>query len=76
MYEDRVAVGLGTRQILGRNVAVGAGPVLDQHWLARARAYLLGEESHPNVGAAARRERANDVQFARGVGCWHLCGRG
>ena len=61
VHEDRVAVGLGARHVLDRDIAAGAGPVLDDDGAAGERPHLLGEIAHQHVGAAAGRERADEM---------------
>ena len=63
MDVDRIAVRLGARRILGRDVAVGSGLVLHDHRLAGGDAQLLGEVTHQHVGAAAGRERADHMDL-------------
>ena len=66
--EDGVAVGPGAHRVFGGDVAAGAGLVLDQHGAAGERAQFLGKITHHHVGAAARRERADEVDVLGRIG--------
>jgi hypothetical protein len=46
---EHMAVGLGARDELGRDVRIGADLVLDQHRTPGERPQLLGEVAHENV---------------------------
>ena len=66
--QDRVAVGLGACDELGRDIAERARLVLDDDGAAHQRAHLVGEVPHDDVGAAAGREAADEVHVLRRVG--------
>ena len=48
-----MAVGSRAHRSLGRDVPAGAGPVLDQEWLAEPFRQPLTEQARRDVGAAA-----------------------
>jgi hypothetical protein len=51
--EQRVAVGIGLRDVLGRDRAVRARPVLDDDGLAKQSPQTLGQEARDEIGSAA-----------------------
>ena len=58
---DRVAVGLGAREGFGRDVALRAGLVLDQHDTAGRHPQLLRVITHDDVRARAGRRAADHM---------------
>jgi hypothetical protein len=56
-----VAVGLGVRDVLGRDVAGAAGLVLDDDALTPGFRELRRQDARRRVDAAARRDRADDA---------------
>ncbi|HUD86463.1 MAG TPA: hypothetical protein VMR17_08410 [Xanthobacteraceae bacterium] len=60
-HHQRVAVGRGARDVLGRNEAAGAGAVLDVKLLAECFAQRLGIKAAKRIGGAARRKRHHDA---------------
>ena len=66
--EDGVAVGVGMGDHVGRDVAAGAGLVLDHHRLAPDLLQAVADQARGDVGRAARRERHHDLhRFCRPV---------
>jgi len=51
--EQRVAVGIGLRDILRGDGAIGAGLVLDRDRLTERRVHLVGDQPRGEVGRAA-----------------------
>ena len=58
--QDGVAVGIGLRDALGRDQAVGARAVLDDHGLAEPLRHLRRHQPRQDVDAAARRKSDDD----------------
>ena len=56
-----VAVGLGARRELGRDIAGGADLVFHDHGAAGERAQLFRKIAHQHVGAASGREAADEA---------------
>ena len=54
--EKRVAVRRRTHDRLGGDIAAGAGPVLDDEWLAEPLRQPLTHQARDDVGRAARRQ--------------------
>src|SRR6476646_8925720 len=65
---DRVAVGLGARDIFGGDVAHRAGLILDNDGTADHGPQLLGIEAYENIGAAAGWISADKMQILRRIG--------
>eukprot|EP01136_Pigoraptor_vietnamica_P000419 Opistho-1_new@25714 len=71
--EEGVAVGRGAHHFGGRDVAAGAGLVVDQHGLAERLRQRLREDARHHVGAAAGR-KADDHADGLGRPCASGCG--
>jgi hypothetical protein len=65
--EQGVAVGRGSGDRGGAEVARGAGPVLDHDRLTEARAEAVGDHPRARVRDAARRERHHDAHRLRWI---------
>ncbi|MNL54274.1 hypothetical protein D3C87_1775950 [compost metagenome] len=52
-HEDRVPVRIGTRDVVGTEVATGAGDVLDDDLLAEILRHLLRHDPCHHIGRAA-----------------------
>ena len=63
---DGVAVGRGAREPPDADRAAGAADILDDHRLAEERPHLVGHDAPGDVGRAARRERHDQRDRARG----------
>ena len=66
---ERVAVGGGVRDRFGAEIAAGAGAVLDHELLAEPLTKLLRHDAGDNVGAAAGRERHDQMDRPLGPRC-------
>jgi hypothetical protein len=55
----RIAVGLGTHQLVGAEHAAGAGFVFDDHLNAQRLGGALGQSAHHSIRRSACRPRAN-----------------
>jgi hypothetical protein len=62
--KEGVAVGRGTRGRLRRNDGAGTGPIVDHKRLLELVLQLLRQDARQNVGAAAGRERTDEVHRA------------
>jgi hypothetical protein len=60
--QDRVAIRRAFRRGLDANVAVGAGPILDDDLLLQAARQVLTDEAGAHVGGAAGRERHDEAK--------------
>ena len=74
--ENRVAVGRRAGCQLRRDVAAGAGTVVDQHLLAPALAQPVADDARQYVGSAARPERDDEADRFRRVFLRGNCNRG
>ncbi len=63
---DGVAVGRGAREPPDADRAAGAADILDDHRLAEESPHLVGDDAPGDVGRAARRERHDQRDGARG----------
>jgi hypothetical protein len=70
--EERVAVGGRARDRLQREIAAGAGPVVDDHRLAEPLRHCLTDEPRDDVGRAAGGNEHDDGYRPRRVGL-RLC---
>ena len=59
--DEGVAVGFGLGDVIGGDVAAGAGLVLDDELLAEFLGYLGGDDPRQNVGGAAGREGNDEL---------------
>jgi hypothetical protein len=66
--QQRVAVGLGVRGDVGRDVAVRSGPVVDHDLLAEPVAERCSDCTRDHVDRAAGRERHNQPDRPVGIG--------
>jgi len=66
--DDRVAVRLGARDLLHRDVACSARLVVDDHLLAERLRHLRRHRARDDLGAAARRERHDEPHRLRRPG--------
>src|SRR5262245_35234299 len=66
-HQQDVAVIGDTRDVFGRDNAVGARPVLDNEWLAELARQPLGELARRDVGAAAGRGDDHQGDCAGGI---------
>ena len=65
--KQRVAVGRRARGEFRRDVAAGAGAIVDHHLLAPALAQPLAHHARENIGGAARPERDDDADRFRRI---------
>ena len=62
---ERIAIGLGAGDVIGREIAAGADAVFNDDRLVEGRLHALGEETCEDIRAAAARKGADDADFAR-----------
>ena len=74
-HQDGVTIGRGTHDMLGGDVAMRAGAVLDHHGLAEKRLHLRRHQARGDVGGAARREAHDEADGAAGEGILRPHGR-
>ena len=62
-HHESVAIGLGLGDVVGGDVAAGAGLVLDDELLAEFLRQLGGDDPRQNVGGAAGREGHDEFDW-------------
>jgi hypothetical protein len=76
-HQQRVTVGRGARQQLGRDDVRGAGPIVHDHLLPEGLAHALRQEARDEVRSPARGERHEEADRAVGIaGILALCALG
>jgi hypothetical protein len=74
--QQRVAIGLGLRDCLGRDVVAAAGPIFHCHRLTPQILELIGDDPCRQVNAAAGGRRTDDLdRVARKAHLGRLCAR-
>jgi hypothetical protein len=71
--QDRIAVGIAARRLVGGDHAAGAADVLDHDRLAERFLHRVLDDARDGVGGAAGRERHQQRDGVIGIG---LCGGG